>query len=251
MRNGRGSGGKRLPRGQSGRIASRNSVISAAHDPAETDPRPRTSRGCFRTGHARARDADDGTVSGDQGRQPQPAAVLPDGRFLRAVLRGCRDRLESARHHADQARQASGPGHPDVRRAGGALRGLSAPADRAGFPRRGLRADGRPGRGKGARQQERGPPRRGAAGDAGHPDRRQSARCPYQQLPARDRARPLLRRRRSLRARLDRYLDFRIHRHGMRGRRTCRDLGADQSERSDRRRCALFRQRTRRRPCAN
>ena len=37
-----------------------------------------------------------------------------------------------ARHRADQTRQASGHGYPDVRRAGGALRGLSASPDRAG-----------------------------------------------------------------------------------------------------------------------
>ena len=36
-----------------------------------------------------------------------------------------------ARHRADQARQASGPGHPDVRRAGACRRRLSAEADRA------------------------------------------------------------------------------------------------------------------------
>ena len=34
-----------------------------------------------------------------------------------------------------------------------------------------------------------GAPRRGAAGDAGHADRRHAARCPHQQLPAGDRAR--------------------------------------------------------------
>ena len=182
---------------------------------------------------------------------PGAAAVLPDGRLLRAVLRGRRARLESARHRADQARQASGPGYPDVRRAGRALRGLSAPPDRAGFPRRGVRADGRPGGGEGTRQQERGAPRRGAAGDAGHADRRQSARCPHQQLSAGDRARARLIRRRPLRARLDRHLDGGIHGDGMRGRRARRDAGADQSERSDRRRRALFRSRDRGRPCAN
>ena len=64
------------------------------------------------------RHADDGAVSRDQGRQSGLPAVLPDGRFLRAVLRGRRDRQPGARHRADQARQASGRGHPDVRRAG-------------------------------------------------------------------------------------------------------------------------------------
>ena len=45
-----------------------------------------------------------------------------------------------------------------------------------------------------ARQQERGPPRRGAAGDAGHADRRHAARRQGQQLSAGDRARRAARR---------------------------------------------------------
>ena len=173
-----------------------------------------------------ARHADDGTVSGNQGGQSGPAAVLPNGRFLRAVLRGCRDRLARARHHADQARQASGRRHPDVRRSGGTLGRLSASPDRAGFPGRSLRADGRSGRRARPRQQERGAPRRRAAGDAGDVDRRHAARCADQQLPARDRADARLGRRGSARACLDRYFDVGIHRHGMRGqansRRRCR-----------------------------
>ena len=47
---------------------------------------------------------------------------------------------------------------------------------------------GEPGRGAQARQQERGPPRRGAAGDAGHADRRHAAGRQGQQLSAGDRA---------------------------------------------------------------
>ena len=47
---------------------------------------------------------------------------------------------------------------------------------------------GGPGRGAQARQQERGSPRRGAAGDAGHADRRHAARRQGQQLSAGDRA---------------------------------------------------------------
>ena len=175
--------------------------------PAPPEPTP--------AGRAFARHADDGTIPRDQGRPSRAAAVLPDGRFLRAVLRGRRDRLKSARHRADQARQASGHGYPDVRRAGGALRGLSAPPDRRGPSRRGVRADGRSGRRARPRQQERGAPRRGAAGDAGHADRRHAARCPHQQLSARDRARPRLVRRRPRRPCLDRHLDLRIHGDGM------------------------------------
>ena len=52
-----------------------------------------------------------------------------------------------ARHRADQARQASRPRHPDVRRAGPSRRRIPAPPDRARPPRRGLRADRGPGRG--------------------------------------------------------------------------------------------------------
>ena len=90
-----------------------------------------------------------------------------------------------------------------------------------GLPGRGLRADGRPGRREGARRQKRGPARRGAAGDARHLDRGHPARCPRQQLSAGDRTRPLLGGRRPLRARLDRYLDVRVHGDGMRRRRAC------------------------------
>ncbi len=57
-----------------------------------------------------------------------------------------------ARHRADQARQASRPRHPDVRRADPSRRRISAPADRARPSRRGVRAARRPGRGEEARQ---------------------------------------------------------------------------------------------------
>ena len=182
---------------------------------------------------------------------PGLLAVLPDGRFLRAVLRGRRDRLENARHRADQARQASGHGYPDVRRAGGALRGLSASPDQRRPPRRGVRADRGSGRRPRPRQQERGGARRGAAGDAGHADRGHAARCAHQQLSAGDRARPLVGRRRPLRARLDRHFDLRVHGDGMRERRTRGDAGAHQSERGDRHRRALWRRRVFGRCCAN
>ena len=46
---------------------------------------------------------------------------------------------------------------------------------RKGYPRRGLRADRRPGRGQEARLQIGGEARSGAAGDAGHPDRGRAA----------------------------------------------------------------------------
>ena len=72
---------------------------------------------------------------------PDCLLVLPDGRFLRIVLRRRGNREPGARHRADQARQARGRGHPDVRRAGRARRRLSQPPDRARPSRRRLRAD--------------------------------------------------------------------------------------------------------------
>ena len=137
----------------------------------------------------RAADAGHGAVHRDQGRQSGLPAVLPDGRLLRAVLRGRRDRRARARHRAHQARQASRPRHPDVRRAGHPRRRISPPPDRAGPSRRGLRADGGPGRGAQARRQERGEARRRPPGDARHADRGHAARRAAQQLSARARAR--------------------------------------------------------------
>ena len=74
-------------------------------------------------------------------------------------------------------------------------RRISASADRARPPRRGLRADGRPGGGAQARRQERGAARRRPPGHARHADRGHAARRAAQQLsarasPARARRRP-------------------------------------------------------------
>ena len=192
--------------------------------------------------------ADDGAISGDQGRQSGLPAVLPDGRFLRAVLPGCRDRQPRARHRADQARQASRPRHPDVRRADRARRRVPAQADRAGLPRRGLRADRGSGRGEEARRQERGAARRRAAGHPRHADRRHAARCQAQQLSAWRscaRARPSRGRRSAVRARLARHLDRRIPRHRMRPRRARRRDRPHRAGRDHRLRRALWRSRAR------
>ena len=132
-----------------------------------------------------------------------------------------------------------------MRRAGGAQRRLSAPPDRGRPSRRGLRADRGSGRRARPRQQERGPPRRGAPGDAGHADRRHPARCPHQQLSARDRPSARLVRRRPHRACLDRYFDRGVHGDGMRDIGTRGDAGADQSQRGHRYRRALWRWRNR------
>ena len=117
---------------------------------------------------ARRRHADDGAVYRDQGGKPGLPAILSHGRFLRAVLRRCRTRLAGARHRAHQARQAPGPRHSDVRRAGACRRRLSAEADRRRFPRRRLRAAGRSGRGAEARLEIGGQARRYPPGDAGN-----------------------------------------------------------------------------------
>ena len=159
--------------------------------------------------------------------------VLPDGRFLRAVLRGCRDRLAGARHRAHQARQASGPRHPDVRGADRAVGRISAPADLARPPGRGLRADREPRRGQEARQQERGAARRGAPGHARHLDRGHAARGAREQLSPGDRAGARLGRGgEPLRHLLDRHLDRRVpHRRmrppGARGRDRAARAGRD------------------------
>ena len=69
-----------------------------------------------------------------------------------------------------------------------------------------------------ARRQERGAPRRGAAGHARHADRRHAARRQAQQLSAGAGAQPRLGRRRPFRAGLDRHLDRRVSRRRMRPR---------------------------------
>ena len=74
------------------------------------------------------------------------------GDFYELFFDDAESRRARARHRADQARQASGPRHPDVRRAGRARRRIPAPADRARPSRRGLRAD----RGSRPRRSKRG-----------------------------------------------------------------------------------------------
>ena len=86
------------------------------------------------------RHAGDGAVRRDQGRQSRLPAVLPDGRFLRDVLRRRRGRLARARHRAHQAREISRQGCAAVRRSRRPRRRISPPADRARPPRRGVRA---------------------------------------------------------------------------------------------------------------
>ena len=74
-------------------------------------------------------DAADGPVLGDQAPASRLPAVLPDGRLLRAVLRGRGAGGGGSRHRADQAGQVRGPGHPDGRRAGAQPRRLCRAAD--------------------------------------------------------------------------------------------------------------------------
>ena len=192
-------------------------------------------------------DADDGAIHRDQGGQSGLPAVLPDGRFLRAVLRRRRDREPRARHRADQARQASRPRHPDVRRAGDPRRRIPAPADRARPPRRRLRADRGPGRG--ARSAA---PRAwcGATWSAwSRPARSPRTRCSTRgatttcwRSPARA---PRADGDEPLRARLDRHLDRRIPHRRMRPRRPVRRDRAARAGRDHRLRRALRRSRAR------
>ena len=220
----------------------------ADEHPVQHRPRPRSLRET-----RRAVDAHDAPISGDQGGQSGLPAVLPDGRFLRAVLPGRRDREPRARHRADQARQASRRRHPDVRRAGGALGRISAQADRGGLPRRGVRADRGPGRGEEARRQERGAARRHAADHRRHADRRHAARCAAQQLSRGDRARARVRagRRGAVRARRARHLDRRIPRDGVRPPRARRRDRPHRAGRDHRVGRALWRSRASRRICAS
>ena len=139
---------------------------------------------------AGGRHAVDGAVPGDQGRQSGLPAVLPHGRLLRAVLRGRGGGRAGARHRAHQARQASGRGHPHVRRADPSRRRVPAAADPPGLPRRRVRAAGGPGGGEEARLQGGGAPRRGAPRHARHADRGQPARRQGAQLSDRPVRRP-------------------------------------------------------------
>jgi hypothetical protein len=77
------------------------------------------------------RDADDGAVPRDQGTAIRIRCCSTGWGISTSCSSRTRNRIEGARHHADQARQASGPGYPDVRRAGACGRRLSAEADRA------------------------------------------------------------------------------------------------------------------------
>ena len=140
-------------------------------------------------GRGEPRHADDGAVYRDQGGQSGLPPVLPDGRLLRAVLRRRGDREPGARHRADQARQAHGRRHPDVRRAGRARRRLSPAADRARPPRRRLRADRGPGGGQEARREIGRAARRRAARHPRHDHRGRAARARPGQLCWRSRAR--------------------------------------------------------------
>ena len=82
------------------------------------------------------------------------------GDFYEMFFEDAEIAVAGARHRPHQARQASGPRHPDVRRADPRRRRVPPEADRPRSPRRGLRADRGPGRGEEARLQVGRPPRR-------------------------------------------------------------------------------------------
>ena len=165
---------------------------------------PVECRPCPRAGGPR--DADDGAIRGDQGRQSGQPAVLPDGRFLRIVLRGRGNREPGARNRAHQAGEASGAGHSHVRRACGTGRRLPAAPDRPRPSGRRVRAD-RGSRGsEETRPQIRRAPRRGAPRHPGHDHRGAPAGAGPGQLPARHRPPPRLRYAILLRARGRRHI---------------------------------------------
>ena len=79
-------------------------------------------------------------------RQPDCLLFYRMGDFYELFFEDAVAAAAGARHRADQARQASGRGHPHVRRADPSRRRVSAAADPAGLPRRRVRAAGGPGR---------------------------------------------------------------------------------------------------------
>ena len=188
----------------------------------------------------RPRHAHDGAVCGDQGGQPGLPPVLPNGRFLRAVLRGRRDRQPGARHRADQARQAPGSRHPHVRRADRARRRLPAAAHRAGSSRGGMRADRGPRGSAQARSQVGGQARRRAARHPRHHHRGTAAGARPRQHPSCPRPRALVRRGLDLWPRRRGHFHGRVHAHGNqrrgnsrrnRAHRAVRDRGAGRDPR--------------------
>ena len=209
--------------------------------PCPTSALPRRggslAEGC-RCRPARRRHAVDGAVPGDQGRQSRLHAVLPHGRFLRAVLRRRRRRRRGARHRAHQARQAPGRGHPHVRGADPSRGRVPAAPDPPGLPRRRVRAARGPGGSQEAGLKGGRAPRRRAPRHARHADRGQPARCESAQLSDCHFRRPETgcRRIRHDRARLARPLDRRVRgRRGAGGRLPRRDR-APLAWRGDRRR---------------
>ena len=151
--------------------------------------------------------------------------------FLRAVLRGCGDRKPRARDRADEARQAPGRRHPDVRRADRARRRLPAAPDRARPPGCGLRADRGSRRGEEARRKVRGSPRRRPHRHAGHHHRGQAARSRRGEPPPRDRPPEGVRRELGLWPRRGRHLDRPLLARRDRCRRPC---GGDRAARAAR-----------------
>ena len=111
----------------------RNFVVCAAHDDPAIHPRSTAAPPTPRRPEAPAR------VTPMMEQYLEIKAAHPGlllfyrmGDFYELFFEDAEIASQDARHRADQARQASGHGYPDVRRAGGALRGLSASPDRAG-----------------------------------------------------------------------------------------------------------------------
>ncbi len=167
-------------------------------------------------------DTDDGPVSPPQGRGRRRPAVLPNGRFLRTVLRRREGRVGLPRHRLDQARRRCRRADPDVRRTGPFGRILSCPTDPGRPPGGHRRADREPGRGaQGARLQGAGRARDHPPRHAGHADRGVAARIRLGQLARRDRP-----RRRGLGDRRRRHFDRPVRADRLRAGRARRGAGA-------------------------
>ena len=124
--------------------------------------------------------ADDGPISGHQGRLPRHARALPHGRLLRAFFRRRPQGPSPARHHADDARAKRRRAGGDGRCAGAFGRELPGQADQA---RRGG-GDRRASRRRGHRQGS-GRAQGGAGGHARHDHRQRAARRPGRHLAVR------------------------------------------------------------------
>ncbi len=128
---------------------------------------------------ARSPHADDAAVFAHQGAASERPDVLPDGRLLRAVLRGRRARGTASQHHADRARHLGGVAGQDGRSAGRFGRAVPVSTGQARRERGDLRTDRR-----GDRRQGTGRAAGRAHRHARYADRHRSAARPFRRAAA-------------------------------------------------------------------